>query len=110
MAKDIYKELEKLLIPTNNGWEITDVMIDDKKEEVEVVVGFIDSCYRNGRKKYSIYDYRPERKWRHLDLWQYKTYISSRIPRIKTQHGIESIPVPWSTSHERISTLFEKKL
>jgi hypothetical protein len=109
MAKDIIKGLEKLLIPVGQGWEITDVFIDNKKEAVEVVVSFTDAVYRVGKKKYPVYDYRPERRWRHLDLWQYKTYISSRIPRINTETGVESIAVPWANSHERMSTLLEKK-
>lgn len=109
MAKDIYKALEKLLIPTSKGWEITDVMVDEKTEEVEVFVSFTDNEYRDGRKRYSIYDYRPSRRWRHLDLWQFKTYIVSQVPRIKTENGVESVPIPWSESHERITTLFEKK-
>lgn len=109
MSKDIIRELEKLLIPVDAGWEITDVIIDEKKEEVEVVVSFTDSVYRVAGKKYAVYDYRAERKWRHLDLWQYKPYISSRIPRSRTEAGVESIPVPWAGGHERMSTLFEKK-
>ena len=49
------------------------------------------------------------RKWRHLDLWQYKTYIKASVPRIKTPEGIISMEVPWADNFSRISGLFEKK-
>ena len=55
----------------------------------------------NGR-RYSIYDHRPSRNWRHLDLWQYKTYIPARLPRYKDDIGFyHTIEVPWQNQVNR---------
>ena len=102
--------LEQLLIPTNNLWSIKSINIDHTLEEVYVEMSFNQDFYKVKGKKVKLYDYRPKRKWRHLDFWQYKTYITTRVPRVKTAIGIISIPVPWAESNERITELLEKKL
>ena len=109
MSKDLVKSLEKLILPVSAGWEITDINIDDKASEVHVTLSYTDGDYKHSGSVYKIYDYRPYRKWRHLDLWQYKTYIEAQVPRIETTSGIVSIEVPWSDDFERITGLFEKK-
>jgi transposase len=110
MGKDLIKSLEKLIVPISTGWEIIDIAIEDKLSEVYVELSYTDSDYECEGNRYKIYDFRPVRKWRHLDLWQYKTYIKARVPRIETAQGIVSIELPWADDFERISGLLEKKL
>jgi transposase len=55
-----------------------------------------------------VHDYRALRRWRHLDILQYKTFICAKIPRIKSIDGtIESVKVPWAGDGERHTYLFE---
>ncbi len=110
MEKDILKSLEKIILPVSEGWEITDIKINDKLLEVYVELSYTENDYVCDGNRYKIYDYRPLRKWRHLDLWQYKTYIKAQVPRIETRDGIVSVEVPWADDFERITGLFEKKL
>ncbi|MDL2262626.1 transposase family protein [Bacteroidales bacterium OttesenSCG-928-I21] len=102
--------LQKILLPLNCSWDICDVVVDELKGEIYVKLDyklpFIEVC----GKRYGIYDHRPERSWRHLDFWQYKTYISASLPRYKDEHGFyHSVEVPWAESGERMSILLEKK-
>jgi len=56
-----------------------------------------------------VYDYRRTRIWQHLPLFEYKTYIHCRIPRVKNRLGkISSINVPWADNSKRYSYLFER--
>jgi hypothetical protein len=109
MSENLLHSLEKLILPISAGWELTDIEVDDKVGEVYVDLTYTDAEYEVDGTQYKIYDYRPERKWRHLDLWHYKTYIKARVPRIETSTGIVSIEVPWADDFERITGLFEKK-
>ena len=53
------------------------------------------------------YDTR-ERTWRHLDFFQYKTYIHARQPRFRCpKHGVHFIPVPWAKEGSGFTLLFE---
>lgn len=111
MSKDILKVLQELIVPVSSGWDIIDFSVDDKKDEVHIHLHYGSSKYQTNGLEYAIYDYRPSRKWRHLDLWQYKTYIHAELPRIIIQgSNVKSIVPPWSEEHSRITDWFEKKL
>ena len=53
------------------------------------------------------YDTR-ERRWRHLDTMQYRTFVIAEIPRVQCEkHGIRQVAVPWSDPGSRFTALFE---
>lgn len=55
-----------------------------------------------------VHDYRNYRRWRHLDILQFKTFINAKIPRIKTKNNtIKSVVVPWAKEGNRHTFLFE---
>lgn len=53
------------------------------------------------------YDTTP-RTWRHLNFFQYKTYIHADLPRIKCgEHGVKTVSVPWAREGSGFTLLFE---
>jgi transposase len=97
-------------LPIDASWCISDVQVNETTEEVEVLLQYDLPYIEVAGKRYSIYDHRPERKWRHLDLWQYKTFISARLPRYKDEKGFyHTIEVPWAKPSEQMTVLLEKK-
>jgi hypothetical protein len=109
MEKDIIKALEKILIPVTQGWEVKEIKVDDVLGEVHVHLHYPKNKIEIAGKEYKLYDHRSERKWRHLDLWQYKTFIYARVPRYESEEGVKTLGVPWADAHERISCMLEKK-
>ena len=101
--------LKNLLLPDNNDWNIESVTCDDSTEEIHVKLKYIHEDVVIDGKHHPIYDYRDERNWRHLDLWQYKTFIDARIPRYWDKGRIVSMEVPWALPSSRLSWLMEKK-
>jgi hypothetical protein len=51
------------------------------QKEIRVKLNYCKQGVEIDGVRYPIYDHRKEREWRHLDLWQYKTYIVARVPR-----------------------------
>jgi len=49
------------------------------------------------------------RRWRHLDLWQYKTIIEAEVPRVKDPRTgrTETVAVPWAEPLSRWTREFE---
>ncbi len=48
------------------------------------------------------------RRWHHLNMFQYKSFISARLPRFKNASGqVETLCPPWADKHERCTVLFE---
>lgn len=57
--------------------------------------------------KTTAYDTTP-RTWRHLNFFQYKTYIYADLPRVKCdEHGVKTISVPWAREGSGFTLLFE---
>ena len=49
-----------------------------------------------------------ERKWKHLNLWQYETILSARVPRVKCDKcGVHQGSVPWAREGSGFTLLFE---
>jgi transposase len=49
-------------------------------------------------------------KWktyRHLDLWQYKTHLKVRVPRIKCCQGKKTVDVPWLRAGSKFTQMME---
>jgi transposase len=102
--------LEKILLPLNSSWNIIEVKVDESSEEIEVVLEYSQSDITVDKECYKIYDHRPFRRWRHLDLWQYKTFITARLPRYKDSDGAyRTVEVPWADPSEQMSILLQKK-
>ena len=105
IGKDV---LSKILLPLNPEWSVKEVETKGE-EEVSVVLEYrLDYVEANGV-RYPIYDWCKERKWRYLDLWRYKTYITARLPRYKDEKGFfKTLSVPWAVEYERMTILPEK--
>lgn len=76
-----------------------EVKVDEEKGEINIFVAFWHRwaiCPVSGENS-KVYDLREMRRWRHLNLMQYKTYINSRVPRVFNEEWkVSSIEVPWS--------------
>lgn len=109
MSKSTDEILAKLLLPDNSDWEITSIETNDTSEEIHVFLRYTKSVVMISGRDFPIYDFRHERNWRHLDLWQYKTYLTANIPRYNLFDKIVSMDVPWAIDHSRLTDLMKKK-
>lgn len=51
---------------------------------------------------------RVEKSWRHLNFWQYETYIHARVPRVDCPDcGVHQCAVPWAREGSGFTLLFE---
>lgn len=101
--------LKNLLLQDNDDWCITKVTCDDVSEEIHVTLKYLRDTVKVDGTEYPILDFRHERNWRHLDLWQYKTILEARIPRYRIGNEVKSVEVPWALPTSRLSWLMEKK-
>jgi transposase len=54
------------------------------------------------------YDSSEERRWRHLDTCQLKTYLVCQVPRIQCPvHGVRTAYLPWTEPKSRFTLAFE---
>ena len=100
--------LKSILLPDDPNWEVTDVVCDDHLEEIRVYLSYCGKGIEVDGVRYPIFNHRPVREWRHLDLWNYKTFLVARVPRYMKDGKAVSVEVPWTKPNVQMSWLLEK--
>lgn len=109
MTTDIKEILSSLLLPEEGDWQVESYEKDDANESIYVHICFSKPEVTVAGKRFPVLDFRKERVWRHLDLWQYRTFIVARIPRYRVEGKVVSLEVPWADSGEHLTSMLEKK-
>ncbi|MES1224976.1 MAG: ISL3 family transposase [Bacteroidota bacterium] len=105
------QEFFRFLLGLTENWQIVEVRVNKETSEIDIFIEYTSSQGQcpHTKELCRIYDLRENRRWRHLDIMQYKTYINCRIPRvINDDKQISTIEVPWSDYSERYTYLFEE--
>lgn len=104
--RDLYARILGLVHP----WQVRDVQLDVKGEEVRVTVApkmHATLACPECNKPCPGYDTR-QRSWRHLDTCQFKTILVADVPRVNCQeHGIKQVKVPWAEPGSGFTALME---
>ena len=113
LNKNFMSEVSDLfehLLNFGDRWEVTKIDVDDVHEQVEVYVEYTASkatCPETGN-LLPIYDHRKPRRWRHLNIMQYQTWIVCSLPRVKNKEGkVTTVPAPWADANQRFTFWFE---
>lgn len=107
------KDLFNLLLDFGEDWVIEEIEVDDLKKEVILQMRYKSDKYYDPdtEEECKLYDHAPEREWRHLDVWEYKSYIRTRLPRVITKEGkVKTIRIGWADMHDRHTYSFEIKV
>lgn len=110
-------ELFTLALNLPSPWFIADVdlIVDETSgiPELHITVTFpkggkfpcpVDGC----KEALSAYDIH-ESTWRHLDFFQYRTYIHAEVPRVKCgEHGVKTVTVPWARPGSGFTLMAER--
>jgi transposase len=104
-------EMFKVALQLEEPWKLMHVEFDDKEDAWHLFLDFergsTFACPVCGSES-KAYD-AEVKKWRHLDFWNWKTYIHARVPR--TNCGdckkVTQVPVKWSRPLSRFTLQFE---
>jgi transposase len=104
-------EMFKVALQLEEPWKLMHVEFDDKEDSWHLFLDFergsTFACPVCGTES-KAYD-AEVKKWRHLDFWNWKTYIHARVPR--TNCGdckkVTQVPVKWSRPLSRFTLQFE---
>lgn len=98
------------LLNLEDGWEVQSIETDLGNAEIYISINcrLQELADDQTGELCKVYDHAPERKWRHLDTMQYKTYIKCKLPRIIASDGkVKTIQPNWASGYERHTYLFE---
>lgn len=100
-----------LALGLNKPWEVVDIKFSKDVGRLNLKIDFprgsAFGCPKCGEGNCPVHDTK-ERQWRHLDFFQYETFIHSRVPRVScAQCGIKQVEVPWARPGSGFTLLFE---
>lgn len=101
----------KAALQMEGPWELTYIEFKDDEQAWHLFIDFkrgaTFACPHCGSAS-KAYD-TEQKHWRHLDFWDWKTYMHARVPRIKckTCNKITQVPVPWSREGSHFTLLFD---
>lgn len=101
------------ILNLGEGWEITDILINSHFKEIDIFIEYTKVTWAcpNSKTECKIYDYRPTRRFRHLDIFEYKTFINGRIPRVIDENlEVNSIELSWAGNRVSYTYLFEDRV
>ena len=105
------KELFGMAMGITEPWFVAKVELDLKQRQLEIAIDFrrggVFPCPECGAAGCKAYD-TDERRWRHLDFFQYRTDLTARVPRVSCgKCGVKPVGVPWARPGSGFTLLFE---
>ena len=104
-------ELFAQALPLGRPWKVIESGFEGNPKRLMIEVGLEEGATRLACPECGelcpIHD-RMERRWKHLNFWQYETELSARVPRVKCdQCGVHLVEVPWARPGSGFTLLFE---
>ena len=105
--KDI--RLYEQILGLQSPWKVETVELKREAGEIEVSVRCEQTSWvSEAGERLHVHGYE-ERRWRHLDSCQFRTYLRAKVPRVKYPDGhTELVRVPWAEKNSRFTMLFER--
>jgi transposase len=105
------KDLFRVALGLGEPWQVVKIEFSPEGNQLDLWLDFprggTFACPVCGRVDCGVYD-TAERKWRHLNFFQYKTLLHARQPRIECpDHGVKTVEVPWARRGVGFTVLME---
>jgi transposase len=108
------KDLFALALGLNKPWYVVRNELDTVKSQLDIGIDFerggtfpCSECGQTGCKAYDT----EERRWRHLNFFQFNTILTARVPRTDCSRcGKRLVDVPWARPNSGFTLLFEALL
>jgi transposase len=103
------RDFQAKILGIERPWFVDDVVVTMQPKSVETHVSYDGpaACPICG-KPAPRYDVR-ERRWRHLDIYEFEAYVIGQVPRVECpDDGVRQIRVPWAEGRSGFTALFER--
>jgi len=95
-----------------NPWIVEGIEFNAENKRFDIYLNFNKgtkfTCPSCGEEHCDVHDTR-DKEWRHLDIFQYPTYLHVRVPRIECPqcNCIIQVDVPWARKYSSFTHFFE---
>ena len=104
-------ELFEQALGLERPWRLERTAFDASARQLDLWVDFerggTFACPECGREGCKAYD-TSEKRWRHLDFFQHRTFVHARVPRVECPEcGVKQVEVPWARPGSGFTFWFE---
>jgi transposase len=103
-------QLYEQLLGLQSPWKVEAVNLNVAAQQIEIRVACQETVWGCPQcsERMHVHEWE-ERRWRHLDSCQFKTFVVARVPRVRCpKHGSQVVAVPWAEKFGRFTRLFER--
>jgi len=114
--RKVMTDIERLfseLLSFGLDWKVEKIQVNHSSKEVDIFLNFNKEVgiFPGSTDELPIYDLSSLRRVRHLDVFDYTTYINFRTPRVKNESGdVRQINIGWVDSRVSYTYKFENKV
>jgi transposase len=92
-------------------WQVVDLKFSKEEGRLDLWLDFVKGakfpCSCGETVEGEVHD-TQDRTWRHLNFFQYETYLHARVPRVRCGScGVKQLEVPWTRPGSGFTLLFE---
>jgi transposase len=100
-----------LALGLSKPWQVVDLKFSKGEGRLDLWLDFVKGakfpCSCGETAEADVHD-TLDRTWRHLNFFQYETYLHARVPRIQCGAcGVKQVEVPWARPGSGFTLLFE---
>lgn len=113
---DVMEKVFTLALGLTPPWRVVSVDFNKDLGELDMRLDFSRgarfACSQEGCSTIDcpVHD-TQDKRWRHLDFFQHKAFLSARVPRVTCpDHGVHLVSVPWARPESGFTLLFEAAL
>lgn len=82
-----FSDLLKSLLGITDNFSVVEIVTNESLKEIEIRLKYISNRYQLDNVDYPIYDLSPERRWQHLNWFEYRTFLVCSVPRYRAADG-----------------------
>ena len=108
------EELFRIALGLEKPWYIKTIDFKVEEKQLDLHIDFDSGskfpCSSCGRSGCNVHD-TIERTWRHLNFFQFKTYLHCRVPRTECEDcGVKQVKVPWARKSSGFTLLMDSMI
>ncbi len=105
------KELFEMALGLGTEWHVTDITLSPEEHRIDISLDFDRGtkfpCPKCDTPGCGVHD-TLERTWRHLNFFEFETYLHARMPRVSCDRcGVHQVTVPWARPGSGFTLFFE---
>ena len=107
----VITEFLNSIIGLSPDFSIQEINHNEQNKEIDIHIKYISKTFNKEGKEYRLYDLSPQRRWQHLNWFEYKCFVACKLPRYITDDGkVKVIEVNFASKSKGYTHKFRREI